>query len=178
MQFRLPVEADETALKEYVKEHWNGGEQGISASMGLPRMEYADWLKMIRANAEEGTAEWGRSLVLVCLENDRIVGLLSVRYELPKALSDSMGDVGYGVRPSERRKGYATQMLSHALSVCRDHGMEKVILGCYKDNPASAAVIKKCGGILIAENENYEQGRVSQYYAIEVRKTLRLPETV
>lgn len=168
MQFRLPVEADETALKEYVKEHWDGGEQGISASMGLPVMEYADWLKMIRANAESGTPEWGRSLVLVCLEGDRIIGLLSVRYELPKDLSDSIGDVGYSVRPSERRKGYATKMLEYALSVCKEHGMKKVILGCYKDNAASGATIRKCGGILIAENCNYEPGKVSQYYAIEV----------
>lgn len=78
------------------------------------------------------------------------------------------GDIGYGVRPSERQKGYASKMLSYALNVCRENGMEKVILGCYKSNRASAATIKKGGGVLIAENDNYTKGIISQYYEIKL----------
>ncbi len=46
------------------------------------------------------------------------------------------------------------------------HSRRKVILGCYKENLASAATIQKNGGTLIAENENYKEGRTSQYYLI------------
>ena len=46
-------------------------------------------------------------------------------------------------------------MLEYALSVCKDKGMNRVILGCYKDNPASAAVIIKNGGVLISETGDY-----------------------
>ena len=168
MEFRLPAETDENALKEYVKEHSDHNEAGISASLGLQWMPYHEWLQKIRQNAEKGNEEWGRSLALVCLDRERIIGLLSIRYELPKELSEDIGDIGYGVRPSERNKGYATEMLRYALNVCRDKGMTKVILGCYKDNLASSAVIRKCGGALFAENDNYQQGRTSQYYSIEV----------
>ena len=59
-------------------------------------------------------------------------------------------------------------MLQHALSVCTDKGMNSVILGCYKDNLASAKTIKKNGGIMISENDNYKAGKVSQYYLIEL----------
>ena len=59
-------------------------------------------------------------------------------------------------------------MLQHALSVCTDKGMNRVILGCYKDNLASAKTIKKNGGILVLENDNYKAGKVSQYYLIEL----------
>ena len=59
-------------------------------------------------------------------------------------------------------------MLNYALSVCREKGLEKVILGCYKENLASAATIRKNGGILIDENENYKEGRISQYYLINL----------
>ncbi len=59
-------------------------------------------------------------------------------------------------------------MLEYALSVCKEKGMEKVILGCYKENLASAATIKKNGGTLITENENYKEGRISQYYLIRL----------
>jgi predicted acetyltransferase len=50
-------------------------------------------------------------------------------------------------------------MLKYALSVCKEKGMEKVILGCYKENLAFAATIQKNGGTLIAENDNYKEGR-------------------
>lgn len=53
-------------------------------------------------------------------------------------------------------------------SRCREKGLEKVILGCYKENLASAATIRKNGGILIDENENYKEGRISQYYLINL----------
>ena len=61
-----------------------------------------------------------------------------------------------------------TAMLGYALSVCKEKGMEKVILGCYKDNLASAATIQKNGGTLITENENDKEGRISHYYLIRL----------
>ena len=59
-------------------------------------------------------------------------------------------------------------MLLYALDVCKGFGLGSVTLGCYKDNVASVAVMKKCGGVLIAENENFTEGRVSQYYEIRL----------
>ena len=59
-------------------------------------------------------------------------------------------------------------MLEYALSVCKEKGMKKVILGCYKENLASAATIKKNGGTLITENENYKEEKTSQYYLIRL----------
>jgi len=70
------------------------------------------------------------------------------------------------VRPSERKKGYATTMLRYALSVCKEKGMIQIIFGCYKDNLASVATIKKNGGILIAETK--DEGKVSQYYIVKL----------
>lgn len=169
MQYRLPTLADEAALTEYVREHHACGESSVSASLGLPVMPYADWLQKIHLNATSGDPEWGKSLLYICLANDRIVGLLSIRYELSEALTAKYGHIGYGVRPSERGKGYATQMLRHALSVCRGLGMASVVLGCYKANAASAAVIQKCGGTLFAENDNYTPGKLSQYYTIDLQ---------
>lgn len=160
----MPAEHDEEALRGYIREHHENGEYSVTASMGLQDTEYPEWLSCIRSNAGQGSREWGRSLLLLCIQEGRIVGLLSVRYELPSALSARYGDIGYGVRPSERGKGYATQMLQHALTVCREHGMRSIVAGCYKDNAASAAVLRKCGGVLTAENDHYSEGRISQYY--------------
>ena len=168
MEYRLPTIEDELALREYVTEHHENDENSVSASMGLPAMEYQEWVEMIHKNATIGNEEWGKSLLYLCIDHKRIVGLLSIRYDLSAKLSNQYGDIGYGVRPSERRKGYATKMLSYALSVCRSKNMNQVILGCYKDNIASAATIIKNGGVLLTENDNYHSGRISQYYTIRL----------
>ena len=168
MKYRLPEINDKDILQKYVQEHHNNGETSISASLGLSSSDYTEWVTKIKNNALSGDEQWGKSLLYLCFDGDRLIGLLSVRYELPEVLSEKYGDIGYGVRPSERNKGYATAMLKYALSVCKEKGMEKVILGCYKENLASAATIQKNGGTLIAENENYKEGRTSQYYLIRL----------
>lgn len=56
-----------------------------------------------------------------------------------------------GYVPSERQKGYASEMLKLVLSICRDFGESKVLLTCDKGNAASQRTIIKNGGML--ENE-------------------------
>lgn len=109
--------------------------------MGLPISEYAERVEKILVNAISGDDEWGKSLLFLCFENDKLIGLLSISYELPENLSNIYGDIGYVVRPSARKKGYATMMLRYALSVCKEKGMKKVLLGCYKDNIASVCIL-------------------------------------
>ena len=168
MIYRLPEISDKSILQEYMQEHYDNKENSISASLGLPASEYADWVEKIQRNAFSGDEQWGKSLLYLCFDNNKLIGLLSIRYELPENLTEIYGDIGYGVRPSERNKGYATTMLRYALSVCKEKGMDKVLLGCYKDNLASAATIKKNGGVLVDENDNYNEGRISQYYSINL----------
>lgn len=168
MIYRLPQIEDEEIINNYIKEHYENGEKSISASHELTSSEYNKWIEKINRNALIGDEAFGKSLLYLCFDENRLIGLLSIRYDLPRELSYTIGDIGYGVRPSERKKGYATAMLKHALNVCRAKGMTKVILGCFKDNIASAKTIKKNGGVLIYENYDYEKGKVSQYYVIKL----------
>ncbi|MCQ2483432.1 MAG: GNAT family N-acetyltransferase [Clostridia bacterium] len=168
MIYRLPEIADKSILKEYVREHRANNEAGVSASLGLPASEYEEWLEKIQKNASSGDEQWGKSLLYLCFDEDTLVGLLSVRYELPDKIAGEIGHIGYGVRPSQRNKGYATAMLSYALSVCKEKGLDSVILGCYKDNIASASTIKKNGGVLEYEANSYNEERISQYYSIKL----------
>ena len=77
------------------------------------------------------------------------------------------GHIGDGIRPSERGKGFATRMIALALEKCVELGLERVLMVCDQDNPASARTIVKNGGVL--ENEVMdEEGRWEQRYWIEL----------
>ena len=85
------------------------------------------------------------------------------------------GHIGYGVRPSQRRKGYATKMLQFALDECQKYGLKKVIVACYRENKGSSGVITKNNGKLIKEenillkiNDYWQIDLVDQFYEIEI----------
>lgn len=84
-------------------------------------------------------------------DRNRLLGAVNIRHYLNEYLLNEGGHIGDGIRPSERRKGYATEMIRLALEECRKLGLEKVLITCHKDNIGSAKSIIKNGGVL--ENE-------------------------
>lgn len=76
------------------------------------------------------------------------------------------GHIGDGIRPSERRKGYATAMIALALDECKKLGISRVLMCCDKDNVGSVRSIIKNGGVL--ENEVEGNGHIVQRYWIQL----------
>ena len=168
MKYRLPTYEDMDILKEYVEEHYSNYERSISASNNMTNMDFKEWVDKINRNAEKADDEWGRYyLYLVFDDNDNLVGLLNIRFDLTKELSETYGDIGYGVRPSKRRKGYATEMLKYALKVCREKNMEEVILGCYEKNYGSNKTIINNGGILY--RNDFEERKLSDNWSLKLK---------
>ena len=104
---------------------------------------------------------------LLDTERDRLLGAVNIRHYLNDHLLREGGHIGDGIRPSERRKGYATEMIRLALIECRKLGIGRVLMICDKDNIGSARSIIKDGGIL--ENEFIgSDGVIEQRYWITV----------
>ena len=76
------------------------------------------------------------------------------------------GHIGYSVRPSRRRQGYAVEMLRLGLEECRKLGIDRVLLTCDKTNIGSAKTIQHNGGVL--ENEIETPDRITQRYWIKL----------
>lgn len=106
-----------------------------------------------------------------CLDTDRniFVGAVNIRHYINDDLLLHSGHIGDGIRPSERRKGYATKMISLALEECRKLGIKRVLMVCYKDNIGSRKSIINNGGVL--ENEiSADNGKIDQRYWISLKK--------
>ena len=76
-----------------------------------------------------------------------VVGMLQVRHFFNEHLEKYGGHIGYSVRPSERRKGFATAMLREALPRCRELGIRDVLITCLTDNEGSRRTILNNGGV-------------------------------
>lgn len=61
-------------------------------------------------------------------------------HELKGFLVD-FGHTGYSVRPSERKKGYATQMLSLIMQVAKEAGLAHLQLSVERTNEPSVKTI-------------------------------------
>lgn len=98
-------------------------------------------------------------------ERKRLLGAVNIRHYLNEALLRDGGHIGDGIRPSERGKGYGTELVRLALIECRRLGIEKVLMVCDKDNVASAKTIIRNGGVLENEIEG-DEGEIEQRYWI------------
>lgn len=86
-------------------------------------------------------------LLFIRREDNKLVGMLQIRHSLNDFLAMYGGHIGYSVRPSERRKGYAKEMLKAALVLCREIGIDKVMITCAADNVGSERTILANGGV-------------------------------
>ena len=101
-------------------------------------------------------------------EDGRVVGMLQLRHCFNEYLEKYAGHIGYSVRPSERRKGYATAMLRYALPHCRALGIRDVLVSCLTDNEASRRTILRNGGVYESTVHEPEMDRDLERYWIHL----------
>ncbi len=109
------------------------------------------WLKKIEkiSNKETCPEKYVPSTHFIYLRksDNKVVGLVQIRHYINEFLEKFGGHIGYYVCHSERRKGYATKMLYDILPICKDMGLEKILVVCLKDNTGSIKTILNNGGL-------------------------------
>ncbi|MBQ2873269.1 MAG: GNAT family N-acetyltransferase [Bacilli bacterium] len=164
MEFRKTVLEDKEMLLDYIKEHNDAGE--YNPSNMYPVIECIKWMEQAEKNEGNKSQESNLNDTYILVDNNRILGIVNIRCNIIKEMAEIYGHIGYGVRPSERRKGLATYMLKEALLECKKRGMEEVILGCHKDNIASSKTIINNNGVLY--KNSFKNGKESEYYKIKL----------
>ncbi|MFJ8015197.1 GNAT family N-acetyltransferase [Streptomyces sp. NPDC096339] len=158
--------------------HEDGFGLGPSDDVDSPE-GFAAWVARLSTDGSDPKgAENGQGCVYRWIvENDRIHGGIALRYGLNDLVLE-FGHIGYGIRPSSRRRGLATWALGRILDEGRALGLDRVLLVCAVDNLASVRTIEGNGGVFEGIRDT-EYGPARRYWIeIGARENQRNDATV
>lgn len=171
----LPSKEHEILIKEYIQEFLDN-DSGINGTGSVEKYlnNYDEWLGLVDnyltgIDIPEGSVP-GSTYFAFRESDNKLVGTINIRHELNDFLLQHGGHIGYGVRPTERRKGYATQILALGLEKLKNLAIDRALITCDKSNIGSAKVIANNLGIL--ENELTDGIATTQRYWIDVDEAL------
>lgn len=162
LELRCLDEKDEAALVDFNTAMFasEGRVTPTAAVITEADGNFLNWLKRTRNNAEGRDLQEGRvpstTMFLFRKNESKILGAVDIRMGNNSKILNIYGHIGYGVAPSERKKGYATEMLKRALEYCKKINLNDIVITCDKTNIGSAKTIIKNGGIFQNEFINDE----------------------
>lgn len=164
-----PDKSMEQEYLDYINEWKEEGINIVPASTDIKDRTFDEWLEAIQDEEIKERCPIGlvtANTYFLVNETGKILGAINIRHELNNYLYQYGGHIGYGVRESERRKGYATQMLKLSKPILKELDLEFVLITCSKTNVASSQTIKNNGGVL--EDEVEKDGDITQRYWIDL----------
>ena len=137
-------------------------EHVLEHSLNLENEDYAKSL---------GKAQM-KTFLLIRKEDDRVVGSLNIRWNFLDKGSCFSGNIGYGIRPTEREKGYNKINLYLGLIESQKIGLDKVKLVCEANNLGSVKTIEALGGDLERTEVDLSDGVLTSVYNIDVKQAI------
>lgn len=165
MEFRQIDHDIETLFTEYISEWYQNDEVVVPWATDVKKHGgFNEMLKMHKEAINPVNEAFVPAKTFVLIEDNEIKGAVNIRYELNAFLEEKGGHVGYGVRLSQRGKGFATKLLGFALKELRKENVHEALITCDDDNLGSAKVIEKNGGVEADPHISKENSITRRYW--------------
>lgn len=157
-----PTEEYKEQVMNYRKTFLEKGENLSGCALLEDCKSFEEWVDFESRLSKEYGEDYVPSTVYLAvrIKDNKLVGIIDFRHYLSDFLLNYGGNIGYSILLEERRKGYATEMLNLMLEICKEKGLERVLITCDKNNIASAKTIMANKGIL--ENEIDDNNVISK----------------
>ena len=138
-------------------------EEALEKCLNMKNEEYAKSINRVP----------GKTFLLIRKNDNKIVGTINIRWNLSEKMLKFGGHIGYGIRPTERRKGYNKIQLYLVLLEAQKLNLDKVMLDCSVDNLGSDKTIKALGGILERCELDESDNTMTNVYWINVDESIK-----
>ena len=139
-------------------------EQALERCLNMENREYAE---------KNGRCQ-GKTFLLIRKNDNKIVGTINVRWNLTEEMKQFGGNIGYGIRPTERRKGYnKINLYLGLLKALEEFNLDKVMLDCDVKNLGSDKTIQALGGVLERTDIDDYDGALTNVYWINTKDSIR-----
>ena len=138
-------------------------EEALERCLNMKNEEYAKSINRVP----------GKTFLLIRKNDNKIVGTINIRWNLSEKMLEFGGHIGYGIRPTERRKGYNKIQLYLVLLEAQKLNLDKVMIDCSVDNLGSDKTIKALGGILERCELDESDNTMTNVYWINVDKSIK-----
>lgn len=161
----------EAQVLDYLKEWREQNERIVPTSVDRDTSNFETYVKTLRGeelreNLKDG---WVPSTTYWLTDGEELFGAANIRHELNAPLLNIGGHIGYGVKPSARGRGFATEQLRLALEKAKALGIERALITCDRTNTASRQVILKNGGVADTPFTE-EDGNVVERFWIDLKE--------
>lgn len=138
-------------------------EEALERCLNMKNEEYAKSINRVP----------GKTFLLIRKNDNKIVGTINIRWNLSEKMLEFGGHIGYGIRPTERRKGYNKIQLYLVLLEAQKLNLDKVMIDCSVDNLSSDKTIKALGGILERCELDESDNTMTNVYWINVDESIK-----
>lgn len=158
------------SYRSLVKEFVDAGEHLVPFTLEFPSNDVQAFLDHLAAceRGERISDGFVPHSTFWLVADGEVVAVSNLRHHLTDRLRRCGGSIGYGVRPSARRRGYGTAILRRTVDQAKARGLAEVLITCDADNYASIGTIEAAGGSFVSEEALPDLGLVAKRFLIRI----------
>lgn len=137
-------------------------EECLDKCLNMQYQEYAKKLNRLQS----------KTFLLIRKNDNKLIGMLNIRWNIPPNIQEFIGNIGYGIRPTERKKGYNKINLYLGLIEIQKLGLKKIYLDCEDNNIASYKTMEALNAKLLSTKIDPYDNLLTRIYSIDVNKTI------